>query len=50
MKPYKPKNAKRMSFAEDLIENLPIGLMILDQDGKVLRMNKKQEETSRNVS
>jgi PAS domain S-box-containing protein len=46
MKPYKPKNAKRMSFAEDLIENLPIGLMILDQDGKVLRMNKKQEETS----
>lgn len=35
-----------MSFAEDLIENLPIGLMILDQDGTVLRMNRKQEETS----
>lgn len=46
MKAYNPRNTKRMSFAEDLIENLPIGLMILDQDGKVLRMNKKQEETS----
>lgn len=47
MKPYKPSNAGKMSFVEDLIENLPIGLMILDQKGTVLRMNKKQEETSR---
>lgn len=47
MKPYKPSSARKMSFAEDLIENLPIGLMILDRDGTVLRMNKKQEETSR---
>ena len=47
MKPYKPSGARKMSFAEDLIENLPIGLMILDQDGTVLRMNRKQEETSR---
>jgi PAS domain S-box-containing protein len=47
MKPYKPSGNRKMSFAEDLIENLPIGLMILDQDGRVLRMNRKQEETSR---
>ncbi len=47
MKPYNPLTSKKMSFVEDLIENLPIGLMILDQDGKVLRMNRKQEETSR---
>jgi PAS domain S-box-containing protein len=46
MKPHKPSRARKMSFAEDLIENLPIGLMILDRDGTVLRMNKKQEETS----
>lgn len=46
MKPYKPSSIKRMSLLEDLIENLPIGLMILDQDGTVLRMNRKQEETS----
>lgn len=47
MKPYKPSGARKMSFAEDLIENLPIGLMILDRDGTILRMNRKQEETSR---
>ncbi|MBM4308292.1 MAG: PAS domain S-box protein [Deltaproteobacteria bacterium] len=37
----------RLSFAEDLIENLPIGMMLLNKKGKVLRMNKKQEEASR---
>ncbi len=47
MKPYKPSSARKMTFAEDLIENLPIGLMILDRDGTVLRMNRRQEETSR---
>lgn len=47
MKPYKPLTSGKMSFVEDLIENLPIGLMILDQDGRILRMNRKQEETSR---
>ena len=47
MKPYKPSGGRKISFAEDLIENLPIGLMILDQDGRVLRMNRRQEETSR---
>jgi PAS domain S-box-containing protein len=47
MKPYKPSATRNMSFAEDLIENLPIGLMILDQDGRILRMNRMQEETSR---
>ena len=46
MRPYKPSGTRKMSFVEDLIENLPIGLMILDQDGTVLRMNRKQEETS----
>jgi len=34
------------SFVEDLIENLPIGMMIVDKNGKIIRMNKKQEETS----
>ena len=36
----------RLSLAGDLIEKLPIGMMILDRNGKILRMNKKQEETS----
>ncbi len=36
----------RLTFAEDLIENLPIGLMLLDKNGKIIRMNKKQEEAS----
>jgi two-component system, NtrC family, sensor kinase len=46
LKPYNPVARKQMSFVEDLVENLPIGLMILDQDGRVLRMNRRQEETS----
>jgi len=33
-------------FCEDLIENLPIGLMILDKNGTIIKMNKKQEATS----
>lgn len=41
-----PGKQKRLNFVEDLIENLPIGMMILDKDGKIIRMNKKQEETS----
>ncbi|MBN1829654.1 MAG: PAS domain S-box protein [Deltaproteobacteria bacterium] len=40
------KKSKRLSFSEDLIENLPVGLMILNDKGKILRMNKKQEEIS----
>lgn len=39
-------SSKRLSFSEDLIENLPIGMMLLDKNGKILRMNKKQEEAS----
>ncbi len=34
------------SFCEDLIENLPIGLMLLDKNGTIIKMNKKQEATS----
>jgi two-component system NtrC family sensor kinase len=41
------KTRHRLSFAEDLIENLPIGMMLLNRKGEVLRMNKKQEEASR---
>lgn len=41
-----PDKQTLSSFAEDLIENLPIGMMILDENGKIIRMNKKQEETS----
>jgi PAS domain S-box-containing protein len=37
---------KNLNFAEDLIENLPIGMMLLDKNGKILRMNEKQEEAS----
>jgi len=40
------RRANRLSFADDLIENIPIGMMILDKNGKIIRMNKKQEETS----
>jgi PAS domain S-box-containing protein len=46
--PKRSNNTRhRLSFAEDLIENLPIGMMLLNKKGKVLRMNKKQEEASR---
>jgi len=46
MNEKKSANHKRLSFAEDLIENLPIGMMLLDKNGKIIRMNKKQEEAS----
>jgi two-component system NtrC family sensor kinase len=46
MNEKKMANSKRLSFAEDLIENIPIGMMLLDKNGKIVRMNKKQEEAS----
>lgn len=42
----KMRTSRFSSFAEDLIENLPVGVMILDKNGKIIRMNKKQEEAS----
>jgi PAS domain S-box-containing protein len=45
-KKKKTASKKRLSFAEDLIENLPIGTMILGEKGEIIRMNKKQEEAS----
>lgn len=41
------KKPKLSDFAEDLIENLPVGVMILDRNGKIIRMNKAQEKASR---
>jgi PAS domain S-box-containing protein len=46
MNKKKVASSKRLSFAEDLIENLPIGMMLLDKNGKIVSMNKKQEEAS----
>lgn len=46
MKRRKALKSKPLPFAEDLIENLPIGMMLLDRNGKIIRMNKKQEEAS----
>lgn len=46
MKKEKAIRNKALRFAEDLIENLPIGMMLLDKNGKIIRMNKKQEEAS----
>jgi PAS domain S-box-containing protein len=46
MNKKKVASNKRLSFAEDLIESLPIGMMVLDKKGKIVRMNKKQEEMS----
>lgn len=43
----KKDEMKKQSFWEDLIENLPIGMMLLDREGKIIRMNKKQEEASK---
>lgn len=43
----KEKELKNQFFWEELIENLPIGMMLLDRNGKIIRMNKKQEETSK---
>ena len=40
------KRAKEQSFIEDLIENLPIGAMILDGKGTIIRMNRRQEQIS----
>lgn len=41
-----PTKQTLSNFAEDLIENLPIGMMLIDEIGTIIRMNKKQEETS----
>lgn len=41
------KKPKSLVFAEDLIENLPVGVMILDRNGKIVRMNKAQEKASK---
>jgi len=46
MRDSRAKQAKEQSFIEDLIENLPIGAMILDGTGTVIRMNRRQEEIS----
>jgi two-component system, NtrC family, sensor kinase len=46
MHPKSNPKQNRLSFAEDLIENLPFGMMLLDKNGKIIRMNKKQEEAS----
>ncbi|HSB06704.1 MAG TPA: ATP-binding protein [Thermodesulfobacteriota bacterium] len=46
MNKKKKGKTKPLSFAEDLIENFPIGMMLLDMNGKIIRMNKKQEEAS----
>lgn len=46
MKKNRTLKSKQMRFAEDLIENLPMGMMLLDKRGKIIRMNKKQEEAS----
>ena len=42
----KSERPNRLSYAEDLIESLPIGMMLLDRNGIIIRMNKKQEEAS----
>jgi len=46
MRESRTKQAEEQSFTEDLIENLPIGAMILDGKGTVIRMNRRQEEIS----
>ncbi len=35
-----------IGFAQDLIQNLPIGMILHGKNGKIIRMNKKQEEIS----
>jgi len=37
----------RLRLLEDILENLPIGVIIMDRQGKVLMMNRWQEKTSR---
>jgi PAS domain S-box-containing protein len=46
MKKGRTKQAKLQRFTEDLIENLPIGAMVLDGEGTVVRMNRRQEQIS----
>jgi len=46
MKQENTERSKMWSFAEDLIENIPIGLMVLDEEGRVIHMNRRQEEIS----
>jgi two-component system sensor histidine kinase AtoS len=46
MKRESTERSQKRSFAEDLIECIPIGMMVLDQEGRIIRMNRRQEEIS----
>jgi PAS domain-containing protein len=37
----------RIAFIEDILESLPIGVIILDNGGKILMINRYQERISR---
>jgi len=36
-----------VKFLEDIIESLPVGILVLDKEGKIILTNKMQEKTSR---
>jgi len=46
MNKKKSGRQNQLGSAEDLIENFPLGLMILDKNGKIIKTNRKQEEIS----
>ena len=48
MAPRRTVSAKnRVSYLEDIIEHLPIGVIVIDRKGRVLMMNQWQEKISR---
>ncbi|MFH1138033.1 MAG: ATP-binding protein [Pseudomonadota bacterium] len=48
MAPRRTVSAKnRVAFLEDIIEHLPIGVIVIDRKGRVLMMNQWQEKISR---
>jgi len=43
-----PKTIKqRLQLLEDVFENIPVGIIVIDSSGKVIMMNRRQEKISR---
>ena len=40
------KLKERIAFLENVMESLPLGIMVVDREGKILLTNKAQEEMS----
>ena len=47
MKRQVEMSSPKLDFLEDVFESLPMGVLVLDGEGRVLKMNRRQEQISR---